>query len=139
VDVKDVIERITRTTAASMVAPQQQRQIEVYGEPLHLPSRAATALALVVNELVQNALEHAFRAADNGRIEISFGRSPDQLLVIVRDNGRGLPAEYQSGLGLEIVHTLVGDDLRGHIKFNRLDPGTEVTIRMPRALERELT
>jgi two-component system, sensor histidine kinase PdtaS len=139
VDVKDVIERITRATAESMVAPRQRRQIEVYGEALLLPSRAATALALVVNELVQNALEHGLKGRENGRIDISFGRSPDQLIVIVRDDGHGLPTGYRPGLGLEIVQTLVDNDLRGTLKFNRQQPGTEVIIRMPRALERELT
>lgn len=139
VDVKEVIERITQATASSMVAPHQARHIEVYGEALLLPSRAATALALAVNELVQNALEHGLRGLENGRIDISFGRSPDQLIVIVRDNGHGLPTNYQPGLGLEIVQTLVDDDLRGRLKFNRCQPGTEVTIRMPRTLEQAMT
>jgi two-component system, sensor histidine kinase PdtaS len=140
VDVKDVIERITQATAVqSMVAPRQQRQIEVYGEPLLLPSRAATALALVVNELVQNALEHGLKGRENGRIDISFGRSPDQFIVIVRDDGHGLPTDYRPGLGLEIVQTLVDNDLRGTLKFNRQQPGTEVIIRMPRAVEKDLT
>jgi two-component system, sensor histidine kinase PdtaS len=139
VDVKNVIERITQTTAESMVAPRQQRQIEVYGEALLLPSRAATALALVVNELVQNALEHGLKGRKNGRIDISFGRSPDQIIVIVRDDGHGLPTGYRPGLGMEIVQTLVDDDLRGTLKFNQRHPGTEVIIRIPRALERDLT
>lgn len=139
VDVKDVIERITRATVESMVSPRQQRQIEVYGEALLLPSRAATALALVVNELVQNALEHGLKGRENGRIDISFGRSPEQFIVIVRDDGHGLPADYRPGLGLEIVQTLVDDDLQGLLNFNRRDPGTEITVRMPRALERDLS
>ena len=139
VNVKDVIERITQATAASMIAPHQTRHIDVFGEALLLPSRTATALALVVNELVQNALEHGFKKQENGRIEISLGHSPDQLIVIVRDNGQGLPTNYQPGLGLEIVQTLVDDDLRGKLKFNRCHPGTEVTIRMPRTLEQDLS
>ncbi|MCZ7669298.1 MAG: hypothetical protein M5U34_20040 [Chloroflexi bacterium] len=53
VDVKDVLERIMQTTASSMVAPEQDIRLVVYGEALNLPSRQATALTLVVNELVQ--------------------------------------------------------------------------------------
>jgi two-component system, sensor histidine kinase PdtaS len=139
VDVKDVIERVTQATVASMVAPEQKRRIDVYGEPLLLPSRAATALALVVNELVQNALEHGLKGRANGRINISFGRSPDQFIVIVRDDGHGLPDNYRPGLGLEIVQTLVDNDLRGTLKLNPLALGTEVAIRMPRTLERDLS
>lgn len=144
VDVKDVLARITQATAEAMTAPGRLATIEVYGESLPLPSRAATALALVVNELVQNALEHAFQTPDGrgstgGRIEISLGRSPQELIVIVRDNGAGITGDYQRGLGLEIAETLVRDDLHGRLKFNRLPTGgTEASIRMPRAIEQEL-
>ncbi|MFQ5399683.1 MAG: sensor histidine kinase [Anaerolineae bacterium] len=139
VDVKDVVERITQTTAETMTAPGQEVAIHVYGETLTLPSRAATALALVVNELVQNALQHAFTGRERGRVDISMGRSPDELIVVVRDDGRGWPDEAQHGLGLEIVETLVNDDLRGRLIFNRPpDSGAEISIRMPRALEQEL-
>ena len=60
-------------TAGSMVRPRQDVQINVHGEALQLPSRAATALALVCNELVQNALEHAFVEL-RGRSDRYFAR-----------------------------------------------------------------
>ncbi len=138
VDVKDVLERITSMTADSMTTPGRDISIRVFGEPLALPSRAATSLALIVNELVQNALEHAFDGRYQGKIEISLGYSPDELIVLVRDNGRGLPESYEHGLGLEIAETLVRDDLDGRMKFHRLEQGTEISIRMPRKIEREL-
>jgi signal transduction protein with GAF and PtsI domain/anti-sigma regulatory factor (Ser/Thr protein kinase) len=138
VDFKDVLERITQMTVETMTAPAQDIQLHVHGEALTLPSRAATSLALVVNELVQNALEHAFKGRQQGRVEISLGRSPDELIVLVRDDGAGLPDELPPSLGLEIVGTLVKDDLHGRIKFNRLRQGTEVSIRIPRAIEQEM-
>lgn len=135
VDVKDVLQRITGTTAEAMTAPGRTIAIQVYGESLSLPSRAATALSLIVNELVQNALEHAFSHGRDGRIEISLGRSPEELIVIVRDNGVGLSTRHR-GLGLEIVETLVREDLNGRIRFSRpAAGGTEVSLRMPRSLE----
>jgi len=139
VDVKDVLERITQATAGSMLRPDQDVGIEVIGESLPLPSRAATALTLVVNELVQNALEHAFVDRAVGRVEVSLGRSPDELIVLVRDNGRGLPPNLKYGLGLELTTTLITDDLHGGFKFNTpAGGGTEVSIRLPREIEREL-
>ena len=139
VDVKDVLERITQATASSMIAPQQDIKIEVYGESLLLPSRPATALTLIVNELVQNALEHAFKGRKKGLVEISLGHSPEELIIIVRDNGTGLPPDYQHGLGLEIAQTLVNDDLRGGMKFNQPQTGgTEVSIRVPRQMENNI-
>jgi len=136
VDVKDVLERITQMTVESMTSPEQEITITVYGEPLLLSSQAATSLTLAVNELVQNALEHAFKGRRKGEVAVSLGHSPDEVVVIVKDDGIGLPAEYASHLGLEIVETLVKDDLNGRLKFNRpASGGTEVSIRLPRSFE----
>ncbi|MEZ4594455.1 MAG: GAF domain-containing protein [Chloroflexota bacterium] len=137
VDVKDVLERITQATAETMTHPGQNLSLRVFGDTLALPSKPATAIALVVNELVQNSLEHAFadRSAD-GQIEISLGRSPEEIIIIVRDNGSGMPAELERGLGLEIVEALVQEDLNGRLKFNRPPQGgTEISLRLPRTLE----
>jgi two-component sensor histidine kinase len=135
VDVRDVIERITRETAATMITPAQEVEIHVHGRMMQLPSRPATSLTLVVNELVQNALEHGFADRVQGRIDISLGHSPDEFIILVKDDGRGLPDSFAPNLGLEISETLVREDLRGRIKFNRLLTGTEVSIRIPRRIE----
>ncbi|MCB8948428.1 MAG: GAF domain-containing protein [Ardenticatenaceae bacterium] len=140
VDVKDVLERITQATAETMTHPSQSLTIRVFGEALTLPSKPATAIALVVNELVQNSLEHAFadRSAD-GQIEVSLGRSPEEIIIIVRDNGSGMPDDLESGLGLEIVETLVQEDLNGRLKFNcPPQGGTEISLRLPRTIEQEI-
>ncbi len=140
VDVKDVLERIVQTTMETMSVPDQQIEIDILGEPLPLPSREATALTLVVNELVQNGLEHGFSGrvddgqSGNGRIHISFGTTAEEIIVLVQDNGSGLPPNYKRGLGLEIAEMLVAEDLRGQMKFNQpAAGGTEVSIRMPRS------
>lgn len=139
VDVKEVLGRITQATAEMMTPPGQQIAIHLFGESLSLPSRAATALTLIVNELVQNSLEHAFVNRPAGQIDISLGRSSDELIVIVRDNGIGMAADAAQGLGLELVHILVTDDLHGRIKFTLLPTGgTEVSLRLPRAIEQAL-
>jgi two-component sensor histidine kinase len=136
VDVKDVLERVTQMTVETMTLPDQEITIDIFGEPLLLSSRAATSLTLVVNELVQNALEHAFEDRRQGRVEISLGHSPDEVVVIVRDDGRGLSPGYTPGLGLEIAEILVTDDLNGRLKFNQpAFGGTEVSLRLPRSYE----
>jgi two-component system, sensor histidine kinase PdtaS len=140
VDVKDVLERICRTTAETMTQPSQSINIRVFGDALTLPSKPATAIALVVNELVQNSLEHAFvDGSGSGKIDISLGRSPDEIIIIVRDNGRGLPTNIKQGLGLEIVEMLVKEDLHGKLKYNRPpNSGSEISLRLPRSIEQEL-
>jgi two-component sensor histidine kinase len=137
VNVKDVLNRITQTTAETMLTSDQQINIHVHGEALQLPSRPATALTLVVNELVQNALEHAVSDQQQGQIDISLGHSPEEFIILVRDNGRGLPADFSPNLGLEITETLVREDLHGRIRFNKIKSGTEVSIRFPRRIEHD--
>lgn len=136
VDVKDVLERIANLTLSSLVASHQQIEIQVIGESLALPSKHATSLTIVVNELLQNALEHGFMGRENGRIGISFGRSKEEIIILVWDDGVGFIEGFNAGLGLEIVQTVIRDDLNGRVKFNSLSPrGTEVSIRLPRLIE----
>ena len=135
VNVRAVLERIAQTTMTGMGRPHQAVAIAVHGDNLLLPSRAATALAVVVNELVQNSLEHAFVGRDTGQIDISLARAPGALLVVVRDDGVGLPDELPRSLGLEIAEALVADDLRGELQFVRRPNGAEVRIRLPRTQE----
>jgi two-component sensor histidine kinase len=133
VDVKDVLARIMGLTANAdlrAAAKVTDTVVHVYGEPVLLPSREATSLTLVVNELVQNALEHA----QARQVTVSFGHSAEEIIVLVKDDGVGLPLEFEQGLGLEIAETLVREDLNGRLKFNRLAKGTEVSVRMPKGI-----
>jgi len=132
VDVKDVITRIVHMVAQNMIPPGKQIEILVEGDSLTLPSRPATSLALVVTELLQNALEHAFVGRDSGKVTITLAPTPDSSLVTVSDDGVGLPSEIPSSLGLEIVDTLVRDDLKGKLKFKRTRHGAQVEIKLPR-------
>ena len=131
VDVRDVIQRISQTMATTMVQPDKSIQIHIIGDPLQLPSKEATALTLVVNELLQNSLEHAFTGRQAGVIEVIFIHSADGITVFVRDDGIGMVDGYQPNLGLEIAETLVEDDLNGRLSFHDLNPGTEVRVHLP--------
>jgi two-component system, sensor histidine kinase PdtaS len=133
VDIKEMTERIVRLTSQSMVRPDLQATINVEGEAILLPSRPATSLALVINELLQNALEHAFAGRSEGRVRILLGRTPEGTLVEVEDDGVGMAqAAPTSRLGLEIVQTLVRDDLCGTIEFHTGPSGTRAVLQIPR-------
>ncbi|MGB1249269.1 MAG: sensor histidine kinase [Candidatus Promineifilaceae bacterium] len=132
VDVRDVLERIARATTQTVNTPNRPIQIDVLGEMLSMPSQQATALTLVINELILNAIEHGFAGQTSGHVVISIGRTTTHIALRVRDNGVGIPEQIDTGLGLEIVETLVADDLDGQLAFKRLEVGTEVEILMPR-------
>ena len=97
VDVKEVLQRITSMTGSTLTSPQQGLKLSVQGETALLPSRTATNLALVVNELVQNAVEHAFERQASGQVAVNLGYAPQELVVTVRDDGQGLPLDYHPG------------------------------------------
>jgi two-component system, sensor histidine kinase PdtaS len=99
-----------------------------------LPSKPATSLALVINELLQNALEHAFVGQVQGTVTISLSRSPHHFIIEVSDDGVGLPQERLPSTGLEIVETLVRDDLRGRLTFKSGKQGTQAIIRLPQSI-----
>jgi two-component system, sensor histidine kinase PdtaS len=105
-----------------------------------LDSDRATALIMVITELVQNAIEHAFdpaaREPSGGAVTIRAERSARWLDVVVHDNGRGLPegfsVEKSDRLGLQIVRTLVSAELDGSLRMeNAPDGGTDVELRVP--------
>ncbi|WP_394771583.1 sensor histidine kinase [Lacisediminihabitans sp.] len=99
-----------------------------------LPSEYATPLSLALTELVTNAVEHGL-AGREGNVEIIAERTAETLSVQVRDDGTGLPeGKVGSGLGTQIVRTLIQGELGGTIDWHTMvGSGTEVTIEIPLA------
>jgi two-component system, sensor histidine kinase PdtaS len=102
-----------------------------------LDSDRATALIMVITELVQNAIEHAFGPEPaQGSVTICAERSAPWLDVVIHDNGHGLPqgfdVENSDRLGLQIVRTLVSAELDGTLKMHDAPAGgTDVVLRVP--------
>jgi two-component system, sensor histidine kinase PdtaS len=107
------------------------------GELGVLDADRATALIMVITELVQNALEHAYHPhAAQGCVTIRAERSARWLDVVVHDDGRGLPEgfslEKSDRLGLQIVRTLVAAELDGSLGMHDVPAGgTDVVLRVP--------
>ncbi len=93
--------------------------------------RDATPLALVLTELVTNAVEHGL-AAEGGVVTITALREGTALRTVVRDDGCGLPEGFlpgRDGLGTQIVQALVGGDMQGKITWHSPHTGgTEVVV-----------
>jgi two-component sensor histidine kinase len=102
-----------------------------------LNSAMATPLVLVLTELVHNALAHGFDAGQAGEVVVRARRSAGRLEVIVADDGRGMPDDFDydrsDGLGLQIVRTLL-TELDSHLVVRaREGGGTEALITVPMA------
>jgi two-component sensor histidine kinase len=103
------------------------------GEFGFLPSEFATPLAIVLTELITNAVEHGLPDIDGGTVVLRAERAGDRLTVTVVDNGRGIDlSTVGQGLGTQIVTTLVKNELTAEIDWaNGVDGGTVVTIDIP--------
>jgi two-component sensor histidine kinase len=116
-DILALTERVAENARLAQAHPAQEVRLRVSGEPVRLGSKAATAYALVVNELVSNTLEHGFAGRASGEIEIGIAADEQRAFVVIQDSGAGLPDGFDSkqntGLGLRIVRTLIEKDLRG--------------------------
>ncbi|RJK95430.1 sensor histidine kinase [Vallicoccus soli] len=99
-----------------------------------LPAGVATPLALVLTELVQNALEHG--APQGGTVVVHAERAPGRLRVAVLDEGPGLPEGFDldrsRSLGLQIVRALVEAEMDGALTLaGRPGGGTEACVELP--------
>jgi two-component sensor histidine kinase len=108
-------------------------RLHVQGEPTHLPTRQAVVSGLVLNELVTNALKHAFPNGRGGEVRLGVSSQDGDCVLEVSDDGQGLPegmgVHEAESLGLRLVGMLV-DQLDGRIEVNSTQ-GTQVVIRFP--------
>jgi len=139
----EIIEDLVRVASDSAHSLQRSVGFTADGDAGDLPAEVATPLAVVLSEILQNAVEHAFDEADD------FGVSPPQgvvalelrndghvLEVVVRDDGKGFPdgfsVERSDSLGLSIVTRLVQSQLGGTIELgNGAERGSLVRLVVP--------
>ncbi len=98
--------------------------------PLSLTIDTVLPLGLLVNELLTNALKHAFPGERTGLINIGLKSEGTQLTLTVSDNGIGIPPDLDhmdtQSMGMQLIVTLV-EQLEGTIELNR-DKGTEFKV-----------
>ena len=107
----------------------------VEGDAGELPAMVATPLAMVVSELLQNAVEHGFRQpTEEPTVVLRLGHVGGVVAVDVVDNGSGFPDDFSiettTSLGLAIVQDLVRTQLGGSIDIERGDAGRGTAVRI---------
>jgi two-component sensor histidine kinase len=126
---RPVVERIVNLLADRLGDPGRARVSG--GEGVELPGNRATWTALVVNELVTNALRHG-----RGGVEVTLEGTQAAVVLRVGDEGPG-PAQAQPGLGLALVGRLVDDGLGGKMEAGpRAGGGWEVAVWFPAGREK---
>lgn len=138
VSIKKVAESILHGTQQSVVPSNKTVQAQVTGDDFMLPLNKATSVALALNELIQNAVEHGFETISDGRIHIRLKETPTHYCLTVLNDGQPLPDGFTpkqtSSLGLSIVETLVRGDLQGTFTLENAEDkaGIAATVTFPR-------
>lgn len=124
----EVFERLLRM-AADVASPNQRVKTNLQGTFGRIPGVVATPLAIVLNELVTNAVEHGLEER-SGTVEVKVAREGVSLRIEVHDDGSGIDTDrIHSGLGTQIVSTMVRSELHGSIEWMpRPGGGTSVFV-----------
>ncbi|PID26182.1 histidine kinase N-terminal domain-containing protein [Sporosarcina sp. P7] len=132
---------LTRKICSTMVLNDYNLKVDLIIEPngnkIITTSKKAVSIALIINELIQNSLKHAFRGKEEGIINVEFIVDHDFVELHVSDNGVGMK-NPQTSLGTEIIHNLVTNDLNGEFLYVPREIGTHAVINFPVGAEVEI-
>jgi PAS domain S-box-containing protein len=134
IDFKEYVRKLTDHLLRSYGINQEKIKVVIAAEEVFLDINTAIPCSLMINELVSNALKHAFPPGTGGAISIEMRQDAlKRYHLNVSDNGSGFPEEVDfrnvSSLGLQLVNTLV-EQLKGKIELNKKH-GTTFQIVFP--------
>jgi two-component sensor histidine kinase len=141
----EIVRPLVTMIEEAIASPDRPISVTVEGDGGIVPAGVATPLAVVFNELFQNAIDHAYPLevdlqARGAHVVVEIERDEKWLRARVADDGAGLPEGFElessTGLGLSIVRTLVTTELGGEIEISPggrsgQRPGTVVTLTVP--------
>jgi len=143
----EIVRPLVRMVEEGLISPEHPVRFKIVGDAGNLPAAIATPLAVVLTELLQNVVDHAYPPgldSTDGHVLLELDNNGRDLRVTVTDDGAGLvpgfALEKSTGLGLSIVRTLITTELAGTIEM-RLGPGggdrpgTVVELNVPLAAD----
>lgn len=129
VEVAALVREIVGDLAGS--AGREGVDIDLELDAVSIPGRQGAAVALLVSELVGNALRHAFPEGRGGRIQVAVRRTATGFDLTVADNGVGMaPDAPAGGFGLTVVQ-LMTQQLRGRLETSGAQPGLRRSVSVP--------
>jgi two-component sensor histidine kinase len=135
INIHEVGNRILDEVIHGTLDPEKRIELRLEGaRQFRLPAQQATSCALIINELLQNAVEHGYRERRDGTVSVHLAETEDSMTMEIRDDGDGLPEGFDlesAGLGLRIVRTLVREDLKGQFSLEN-GRGVRALVSFPR-------
>ncbi len=134
INFQEYVTNLTNTLYETYRYSNQNLEIKINVEKIFLGIDSAIPCGLIINEIFSNSLKHAFSGINNGEITISFNQENDYFYLIIKDNGIGLPENFDikkaKSLGLKLISTLI-KQIKGHLELNG-NNGTEFKISFPK-------
>ena len=132
VEFDSVFQQILRLVGELFASYHATVETKIEGQFGVIPSERATPLAIALTEIVSNAVEHGLRDR-SGVVTVTVSRDSQRLDIEVTDDGIGMPEGKEgSGLGTQIIRSLVEGELRGTITWTApIRGGTRVKLSIP--------
>ena len=136
VGLRSIAEALVHHQQSSLILPDRKIAFSVRGEDIRLNMTQATQIALVINELIANAIEHGFHTAREGEIHVTIEEKEGEISLWISNSGDRLPAGFDpsesKSLGLQIV-TSLSRALGGKFKISDVLGWTVSEVKFPRA------
>jgi PAS domain S-box-containing protein len=130
---KEFLRELTHGMIGIKMGGYQKITYSLDGDEIMLELDLANPLSLVANELLINAMKHAFNGRKDGHIALTLSENNGHVILSIKDNGVGISPEFDlkkvDSLGLELVSNLV-EQMKGKINFE-VDNGTNVIVEFP--------
>ena len=119
----ELVESLMRTWS-----PDWQDEVTLDVEPVRLSAHEALRIALVVSELLTNAVKYAYAGAVGPLSLTARAHGKNRISITVSDRGVGMaPGGHAEGFGSRLIHRLVAR-VRGELQIAPNNPGTSVTL-----------
>ncbi|MGC9334157.1 MAG: sensor histidine kinase [Anaerolineae bacterium] len=136
INIRDVSQRIINQVREGILDGERTIALDLRGPNIYLPTQPATVCALVINELLQNALEHGYDRQEGGTVTVVLHDDGERITISVEDDGVGLPEQFDlshtGSLGLQIVKVLAEGDLKGQFELRSRDKGVSAVVVFPK-------
>ncbi|MCE5314417.1 MAG: GAF domain-containing protein [Armatimonadota bacterium] len=136
VSIKRLADNILAATARGLLPDNRRIATSVEGDDFLLPSGQATYVALILNELIQNAVEHGFKNNLGTELTVNISRDEDNVHLNVLNDGMPLSPDFDirrdRNLGLRIVESLVRDNLMGEFDITSEGSRTRSSVVFPK-------
>jgi two-component sensor histidine kinase len=126
IDIKNILAKIKDIAIRTGIQYSKNIKVELLGDSFNVNSDKATSIAIVLNELLENSIKHAFNKVEEGNIQIIIEKGIMYSSISVIDTGSGfdLSLKKNESLGLNIVNSIVKDKLNGNLNIESNEWGT---------------